>query len=470
MVSSRIDWKYALGLAIEATGMDYSVLCEFRGRLIGQGQEAELLNRLLQQCQERGWLKERGQIRTDATHVVAAVRHLNRLEVVGETLRQALEVLAQLVPEWLQSWVERDWYDRYGRRIESYRLAKDKAEQQAWALRVGLDGHELLERIRAETSPPGLADIGALETLRQVWVQQYLVQDEQLYWRGDEQGLPPASLLIQSPYDLEARNRTKRDLNWTGYSVHLSETYDQIGLPNLIVHVETTPATQSDSSVVPQIHQNLENQHLTPKQHLFDTAYMSVVNLQQSQTNYGIDLVAPMPQDTSWQAQLPEGLDLTRFKMDWQDETVQCPAGCKSRSWHPRTESDGVEVIEVQFAKADCQACSLRSLCTRSQQRPRVIKFKPQAQFEHLQAARRRQQTPTFKATYRLRAGVEGTLSQAINSFHMRRSRYIGLAKTHLQQVLSATALNLFRLMDWAQHKPQAKSRVSRLAALAPAA
>ena len=121
-VRNRIDWKYALGLEITDAGFDFSVLSEFRTRLIIGSSEHLLLERLLHQLKEKGWLKEGGKQRTDSTHVLAAIRHLNRLECVGETLRAALNVLSAVVPEWLAAWVPKEWFERYGRAIEEYRL------------------------------------------------------------------------------------------------------------------------------------------------------------------------------------------------------------------------------------------------------------------------------------------------------------------------------------------------------------
>ncbi len=64
---------------------------------------------------ERKWLKAKGKQRTDSTHVLAAVRNLNRLEIVGETLHHALNTLAQIDPVWLPAQITPDWFDRYGR-------------------------------------------------------------------------------------------------------------------------------------------------------------------------------------------------------------------------------------------------------------------------------------------------------------------------------------------------------------------
>ncbi len=125
-VRSRIDWKYLLGLELTDSGFDFSVLCEFRARLMAGSAEQQLLDTLLKQFKERGWLKERGKQRTDSTHVLAAIRNLNRLEGVGETLRAALNDLATVAPDWLRSWVPEEWFERYGRAVEEYRLPKGR--------------------------------------------------------------------------------------------------------------------------------------------------------------------------------------------------------------------------------------------------------------------------------------------------------------------------------------------------------
>ncbi len=458
-VRGRIEWKYMLGLELTDAGFDYSVLSEFRSRLIAGGREAQLLDTLLSACKHQGWLKAKGQARTDSTHVWAAIRQLNRLECVGETLRQALEVLAVVAPDWLRQQVDEDWFERYGSRIEAYRLPKDKPQQQQLALTIGRDGHQLLAAIYAPAVLPYLAQLPAVETLRQVWVQQYWVEADQVNYRSAAH-LPPYSQLIQSPYDLEARNRTKRDTNWTGYAVHLTETCDP-ELPNLIIHVDTTPATTADGHRLLPIQQALQAKDLAPAEHLVDTSYVSADHLVQSAAD-GIALVGPVPPDTSWQAR-DNGLNLACFTIDWSSQTVTCPAHHRSQSWTPRTEKDGDQIIEVSFATQDCRSCPLRPQCTHSPTRPRVLKFRVQPLHEALMNRRAEQRTPEFQQ----RAGIEGTLSQACHGFDLRRSRYIGLAKTHLQQVLIATAINFSRLSNWLDKRPKAQTRTSHFAALA---
>ena len=466
-VRGRIDWKYALNMELTDSGFDHTVLSEFRGRLIAGGAEERLLNDMLVKFKAKGWLKSRGQQRTDATHVLGAVRQLNRLECVGETMRQALEALSQAAPEWLLSQVTGDWFDRYGPRFESYRLPKAKQAKEALQIRIGQDGWHLLRAIYEAQAPAELRTLLEVQIMRQVWIQQYYVQNGQLKWR-EQDDLPPHSQLIQSPYDIEVRNRTKRSLNWTGYTAHLTETCDEDS-PNLIVNVETTPATTADIKVLDQIHSHLDDKALLPGEHLVDTSYIDGEHLHTSQHDYGVDLVGPVPANSSWQAKAGQGFDLPCFVIDWQAQTVTCPQGQLSQSWQPGQDQKGNEMIKVQFGRADCRACVCRDQCTKSKTSPRGLQFKPRLEYEALQVARHRQETDPFKQTYKKRAGVEGTISQGTRSFDLRQSRYVGLAKTHLQHVAIAAAMNFSRVWAWLEQRPKAQTRRSKFLALAPA-
>jgi len=200
-VRSRIDWKYALGLELTDSGFDFSVLCEFRARLITGDASQQLLDTLLKQLKERGWLKERGKQRTDSTHVLAAIRTLNRLEGVGETLRAVLNTLATVAPDWLRSWVPHEWFDRYERAVDEYRLPKGIAARQEYAETIGRDGMQLLITLYDdETTPLWLRQIPVVDILRQTWMHQYYVDNSQVCWRTATD-LPPAGNRFDSPYE-----------------------------------------------------------------------------------------------------------------------------------------------------------------------------------------------------------------------------------------------------------------------------
>src|SRR5216117_1587379 len=172
-VRARIDWKYFLSLELTDPGFDFSVLSECRDRLLAGSAEELLLDKLLERCRAMGWLKARGQQRTDSTHVLAAIRVLNRLELVAETLRAALNAVATIAPDWLQAVTPLAWYERYSRRIEESRLPKDTAEREVYAHTVGEDGFRLLDALETPAAPEGLRELPRLEALRRTWQRHY---------------------------------------------------------------------------------------------------------------------------------------------------------------------------------------------------------------------------------------------------------------------------------------------------------
>jgi transposase len=172
-VRARIDWKYLLGLALTDPGLDFSVLSEFRDRLLASSAEELLLDKLLERCRALGWLKTRGQQRTDSTHVLAAIRVLNRLELVAETLRAALNEVATVAPDWLQGLAPLEWYERYGKRIEDARLPRDQADREASAQMVGEDGVHFLDAVAAAEVPQEVRELPILESLRRTWQRHY---------------------------------------------------------------------------------------------------------------------------------------------------------------------------------------------------------------------------------------------------------------------------------------------------------
>jgi transposase len=469
-VRSRIDWKYLLGLELTDPGFDFSVLCEFRTRLLAGTAQAMLLDKLLQGCCSLGLIKPRGKQRTDSTHVLAAIRVMNRLELVGETFRATLNSIATVAPDWLRTVAPREWHDRYNRRVEQDRLPTGKEARAAYAQTVGEDGVYLLDAVKAPNTPPGLQQLAIIETLRQTWQRHY-------EWTTDQAGhthvrvkpdkeLARAAESIESPYDPEARYRTKRDTQWTGYRVHFTETCEPETV-NLITHVVTTPATVHEVNCTADIHQALVKKQLPPKDHIVDAAYIDAHLLIQSRQDQAIALVGPPRTNPSWQAKLEGGYDLDQFSVDWERQQVRCPQGKLSSAWSEQVSPSGAPSVSVHFLSSDCGPCPSRGLCTRAARGGRHLKLLPQAQYEALKEAREHHASEEGKQEYARRAGIEGTLSQGVRAFGLRATRYWGESKTHLQHVATAAAINVDRIVNWLDDMPRAQTRISRFAALA---
>jgi len=472
-VRARMDWKFLLGLELDDPGFDFTVLGDFRDRLIRHGMEEKVLEAVLARLSGAGLLRAGGRQRTDSTHVLAAVRTLNRMEFVGETLRAALEALAAAAPGWLAPLIGPEWADRYGARIDSYRFPKGEDARARWLGQVGRDGFTLLDAVTAPGAPGWLGQVPAVVTLRRAWDQQYRRDGEEVRWR-EGKDLPPGADRLASPYDPDARYGVKRGHGWTGYKAHLTEACEP-DMPHLITNVETTSATVEDAEMTPVIHQRLAGRRLAPAEHVVDAGYVSARSILTARDDHGITLLGPVGADTT-QGPRDSGqeplLAQAAFTVDWDARTVACPHGATSISWSDQRKPSGIPVARVHFALADCDPCPLRSRCTKASHGRwgRSLTLLSREQHEVLARQRAEQQTPEWKARYDVRAGVEGTISQAVRATRLRRTPYHGQDKTHLANVLSATAINLIRADAWLNGTPLGTTRVSHLARLTLAA
>jgi len=182
---------------------------------------------------------------------------------------------------------------------------------------------------------------------------------------------------------------------------------------------------------------------------LFDAGYVDAEFLVTAQSQHEIEVVGPLSANSGWQRRAATGYGFEACALDWEAETARCPQGSHRVRWTPGHDVSGDPVGRIRFHGPTCRACEGRSRCTAAKDQPRQLTGRPQAQHEAIQAARQRQATDEFKAQYALRAGVESSLSQGVRRVDRRRSRSIGLARTQVQQIINATAMNLGRLADW---------------------
>jgi transposase len=480
-VRENLSWKYALGLALDDPGFDHSVLSEFRTRVVAHQLEEQVLGLLLDKLRALGLVQAGGAQRTDSTHIVAAVRDLNRIELVGESVRAALNALSAACPEWVdQALVVADWSRRYAERIDTWRLPAAKTKQDELALNYARDGYTLLTALYAPATPAWLRELPAVQTLRQVLVQNYtrttsgngqirIRRRERAEDGGD--GLPPGPIRLASPYDTDTRWSAKRDLFWNGFKLHVSETChpqadgDRPARPNIITNVTTTASTLPDTKALEPIHQALHRRRLLPERHYLDSGYPSADLIVSSARTYGIALVSPVLLDTSRQAKAGQGFAAHDFTIDWENQKAICPAGKTSTTWNPNIQN-GVPKTVASFAALDCIPCPFKEQCTSARSNRRQLSLQPRELTKAVRDARARQQTGEWNRDYALRAGVEGTIRQATHTTGLRRARYRGLAKTHLDHTTSATALNLIRLDAWWNGHPLDRANHSHLARL----
>jgi hypothetical protein len=379
------------------------------------------------------------------------------------------------------------WHQLYDHRIEESRLPRGTKARAERAGLIGQHGVELLDAIDTEQRELDgreldgreldgreldgreldgreLADLPTVQVLRQVWDEQYdLTEPSGLPTLQERRGRGPRGR-VESPYDPEARYRNRQSKRWTGYIVHLSETCDP-DRPRVITHAHTTTADVHEARCTRTIHSALREKDLLPEDHLADAAYIDAGHLSDA-SKEGIRLIGPTRKNPSWQTRSGSGLSQQDFDVDYQTETTVCPAGKPATSWREYEDERRGRYVKVRFSQSDCSSCALKTRCTKAKSRSLLLHVE-----EHdraLRKARALMDSEEGQRLYRIRAGVEAAISQGVRATGLRQARYRGMAKTHLQHVASAAALNLTRVGAWLlgdRPEPTRTSRFARLAA-----
>ncbi|MFE5806223.1 IS1182 family transposase [Streptomyces sp. NPDC056491] len=448
-VRCRIDFKYAVAMELDDPGFHHSVLADFRDRLAEADRADRLLDLALARSKEAGLVHERTTQRTDSTHVLAAVRDLTRLELITEAVRAALEEVAGTSPHLLDDLADEGWGLRHGRPV---RLGKNPTKPKTRILATGNDALRLLEHLYRHgadrTSGP------RIQALRQIMVQNYDRDTAgHLRWRTAEKeggpGLAPSSRAVVSPYDASARYaRHGHIISWKGFAAHLTETCAPDGR-NVITDVATTAATTHDSQVLPGIHTRLARRGLLPAEHLVDAGYTSLPHLEQAARDHQVTVTGPLPANPTRQHRQAKGFARDDFHIDYDRREVTCPQGQVSAGWHgpyPTSSPTAAPLIVARFAKSQCRPCPARTECTTTADNARTVGFPPRELRDLQLRVRTEQQSPEWKTRYAVRSGVEGTVNEFAHGHGMRRCRYRGQGKAHIQHVLTAIAVNIERL------------------------
>ena len=298
---------------------------------------------------------------------------------------------------------------------------------------MGEDGFFFLDALDGPEVPQAARALPVIDTLRLTWQRHYEHTPGEAAADGTlltprvpfkaSGMLPPAAESIESPDDADARYRHKRDTQWTGYMVHISETCEPTA-PHLLTHVQTTPATVHEAQCTEPSHQALVAKDLPPSEHLVDAAYIDAAWLVTSREAHGIMLRGPPRPNISWQSHVDGGYTVEHFSIDWEGQQVHCPQGKTLGSWADRVDHTGCPYIQVRFRQQDCRAGEVRAFCPRATRAPRSLKLHAQAQFAALQAARVWNRSEEGPQSDKQRAGVEGTWSQGVRAFGLRHARY----------------------------------------------
>lgn len=443
----RLDWKYALHLPLEYEGFNFSVLSEFRDRLIAGKAEGRVFEVLVAQIREMGLIKEHGKQRTDSLAMLSKVRWLSRLEEAVETLRLAVVALVKADRDWVAEILPPSWEDKYGERFVMQRYTEK--EWKDYEANIGNDGQWLLKRIMDGGAPAGLQELSEVKLLQTVWAQQFRAEAGQMVF--EELKKYDGRTQIVTPHDPEAQYSRKRHVEWIGSKVQVTDTDDE-GFPHIITDIMSTESNLTDYEVLPDIQDRLEQRQCKPGKHYVDAGYMSGSNLANS-ASMQIDLIGPLASAVTAQDRIADGITQAQFAVDAQQKSVICPQG--QRTTRFVQIKDGWRFM---FPKQTCATCPVRSRCCTGKD-GRSIRIS--THYELMQQARTRQKAEDFKQDYaQHRSGVEGSLSALVRGNGLRVGRYIGQRKRNLQTLFTGCAANLQRASRWlAGKRPQARRR-----------
>ena len=445
----RLDWKYALHLPLEDAGFDFSVLSEFRDRVIEGKAEQRVFEKLVEEIQAMGLIKEHGKQRSDSIAMLVKVRRLSRIEMVVETLRLAVVALVAADREWCEEVIPPSWEEKYGERFVRQRYSEQ--EWKAYEANIGNDGEWLLKRLKDGGAPAELQDLPEVQVFSTVWAQQFREAQGQMVYKDLKKY--DGHTQIQTPHDPEARYSRKRKFEWLGDKVQVTETEDE-GYPHIITDMLATNSNQTDYEELALIQDRLIKRQCKPGEHYVDAGYMSGPNLAHSH-DLEIDLLGPLPEVVTPQDRLPDGVTQAQFQMDPQKKIAICPQG--HQACNPSLTEN---TWSFHFPQKVCAACLLHARCCTGQG-GRTVGMN--IHYDLVQMARTRQKTEAFKKDYHQhRSGVEGSLSALVRGHGMRVSRYTGQKKRNLQAILTGCAANLKRTAHWlAGDRPQLRHEKS---------
>jgi transposase len=442
MLRYHAGWNFALNRQLGDPTFHPTSLGNFRERLVNHKLSALAFEAILDGLVEAGLVARQTRQRLDSTQMFARISRMSRLECVRETLRLALQELADTPAAapcpawWAQLW------ERYLETKLDYRLEATVLRQKMDA--AGADAAQVLAWVE-QLADPSPAQGEQFQLLKRVF-SEHFEGDPQTQVRQRESQPPGA---VHNPHDPEAqwaaKGQGKQRKEHVGYKVQVAETASLTPVPkgeptaNFITAVVTQPAVASDEAGLRLVEQQLAQLDLEKPSELYvDGAYVSAEGLAQAQAE-GREIIGP-----AQAAPKKDGrFSSADFVVSVAARQATCPAG-KTNTQCSRLEEEKTGKVSYRFEFGDhCHECPLRSQCLGKDQRHRTLQV---GQYHTLlQARRQEQRTEAFKLKMHRRNAIEGTQSELVRAHGLRRARYLGLAKAGRQNFMAAAACNVKR-------------------------
>lgn len=448
MVKYHLGWKLALNLELEQKPFHPTVLVYFRQRLLEHEIAGAAFGAVLEALQEEGLVPKKTRQRLDSTHVIGLVARLSTLECIRETLRLALEELAEVLPE-----TERpDFWPLLWERYVENKLEYKSAEVvlRSKQKQAGEDICLLLKWL--DPLPVPLRQGPHVALLRKVFAENYTLEQSGQY----EPVKVRESGAVQTPHEAEAqysvKGQGKARKSWVGYKVQVAESIGEEGTANFLTSIVTQEATGSDDAGLPATLAKQKEMGLEAPSELYvDGAYISAEALALAEKE-NRQLLGPAQPS----AHKENVFGAEAFEVKVEQRRAFCPAGKQSTQCSRLKEKQSGKVSYRFEWSWHCHGCEWRSKCVGANQKHRSLVV---GQYHTgLQKRRREQKTSVFVERMKIRNGIEGTQSELVRAHGLRRARYRGKAKVDLQNQFIGAACNVKRWLRLLARKMQEKA------------
>lgn len=445
-VIRRLDWKIALHLPVgQSTSFDPSTLVYFRRRLKENGKMRLIFDKTIEIAKSLKLIKKRANQRVDATHVVSHVNRIATTDLLFRAVKCLAEEVEKKAPEFYEAELPEYLRERYENRFSSFGMSKEKrADRMAEIVEDG----RLLASIIREDLPERIEEFEQLPIMETIFEENVVVTeksvDDKVVLEVEEITRPKQTVF--DPRDTSIQLGRKGKASWVGSKCHIVETAEA-GKTNYITNMIYQTAHHHDRSVHETIRKENERLDLHPRKLFADTNYVSGEAIKIAREN-GTELMGYMQGVGSKREKefLPDA-----FKIDMQNLTAVCPAGHRNRS----ARIDGLRGDRTfTFDPQTCQSCGFFDRCVRStSKKTKSRKLLVHEHYEYVRERRKQQKRSGFKKQMRVRAQVEGTISEAIRFHGLRFARYRGELGHELQFYLTGAAINMKRIAKAVQKK-----------------
>jgi IS5 family transposase len=432
----RLDWKIALHLPVtEKTSFHPSTLCYYRRRLKENKAMSVILDKTVKLAQQKGFIQKRTHQRVDATHIICHVNRICTTDLLFRAVKCLVEEIEKKDPHYYEQELPQYIRERYSQRFSSFGMSRNiREEKLSEIVEDGLLIKTLLERIPS-CSLSGSEQLPIMETIfRENVVIKKKEIEGKIFVQAQEIQSPRQTIF--DPRDRSIRLGKKANKSWVGSKCHVVETA-QKGKVNFITNMIYQQAHEHDAYVHKELREDNERRDLRPEKVFADMGYINGSAICEYR-KHGQELMGYMQAESS---KKPEAFKIQRFSIDMERKKALCPAGQESLKAQIGKEGE----IKMPFSKSACPVCSFFRDCVGERKgKMRILTVRPW--YEFVRERREIQETETFREEMKVRAQVEGTISEGTRFLGLRRAKYKGEDGHRIQFYMTGAALNVKRL------------------------